>query len=133
MSAAPAGRMLNPSGGSGRFLPHRQVGKGGIVRDPQRQERVVKEINDFADGLRFEIIGTIESPITGAEGNREFLACYQKPRAARGGEDELVEGKDYSIENGLMVLSSAYLLRRGYCCGSGCRNCPYPDGERAKL
>jgi 23S rRNA (cytidine1920-2'-O)/16S rRNA (cytidine1409-2'-O)-methyltransferase len=109
-----------------------EVGKGGIVRDPQSQERVINEINDFGDGLGFEITGTIESPITGAEGNREFLSCYQKPSAARqGGKDELVEGKDYSIENGLMVLSSAYLLRRGYCCGSGCRNCPYPDGERS--
>ena len=36
-----------------------------------------------------------------------------------------VEGRDYYFENGLMVLSRAYLLDRGYCCGSQCRHCPY--------
>ncbi len=37
----------------------------------------------------------------------------------------LVEGEDYYFENGLMVLTSRYLLRRGYCCEQGCRHCPY--------
>jgi hypothetical protein len=27
------------------------------------------------------------------------------------------------------ALSREYLLHRGHCCGSGCRNCPYGDGE----
>ncbi|MHB8576287.1 MAG: DUF5522 domain-containing protein [Dehalococcoidia bacterium] len=27
--------------------------------------------------------------------------------------------------DGLMVATRAFLLRRGYCCGNGCRNCPY--------
>ncbi|MEO8041849.1 MAG: TlyA family rRNA (cytidine-2'-O)-methyltransferase [Acidobacteriota bacterium] len=113
-----------------------EVGKGGIVRDPQSQERVVREINSFAAGLGFEVIGTIESPITGAEGNREFLSCYQKRLIetdnASGGQ-RLVEGDDYSFENGLMVLTSSFLLKRGYCCGSGCRNCPYPESDRAEV
>lgn len=112
-----------------------EVGKGGIVRDPQSQERVVVEINRFADRTGFDVIGTIESPITGAEGNREFLACYKRrseQQAASGREQRLVEGDDYSIENGLMVLSASFLLGRGYCCGSGCRNCPYPESERVK-
>jgi hypothetical protein len=97
---------------------------------------VVREINTFAEELGFEIIGTIESPITGAEGNREFLTCYQKrpgePTASLS-EGRLVEGEDYSIEDGLMVLSSSFLLKRGYCCGSGCRNCPYPESDRLKV
>ncbi len=38
----------------------------------------------------------------------------------------LKEGEDYILENGLMVLSKKFLLERGYCCNSGCRNCPYP-------
>ena len=38
---------------------------------------------------------------------------------------DLVEGADYYFERGLMVFTAAYLLRRGYCCGSGCRHCPY--------
>ena len=37
----------------------------------------------------------------------------------------LVEGKDYVTENGAMVFTASYLQRRGYCCDSGCRNCPY--------
>jgi hypothetical protein len=38
---------------------------------------------------------------------------------------ELAEGKDYYSENGAMVFTASYLQRRGYCCGSGCRHCPY--------
>ena len=37
----------------------------------------------------------------------------------------LVEGDDYYLENGLMVITAQYLLRRGYCCEQGCRHCPY--------
>ncbi|HEX2270491.1 MAG TPA: ABC transporter substrate-binding protein [Pyrinomonadaceae bacterium] len=37
----------------------------------------------------------------------------------------LVEGRDYTLENGATVFTSSYLQRRGYCCSSGCRNCPY--------
>ncbi len=32
---------------------------------------------------------------------------------------------DYYIENGLYVFTAAYHLKRGYCCQSGCRHCPY--------
>lgn len=38
---------------------------------------------------------------------------------------KLVEGVDFTIENGLYVFTADYLRRRGYCCESGCRNCPY--------
>ncbi|MCC6232821.1 MAG: hypothetical protein IT580_09270 [Verrucomicrobiales bacterium] len=35
---------------------------------------------------------------------------------------------DFTLEDGgRMVFTAAYLLRRGFCCGSGCRHCPYPD------
>ena len=37
----------------------------------------------------------------------------------------LVEGDDYYLEGGLLVFTAAFLLRRGYCCESGCRHCPY--------
>jgi len=33
--------------------------------------------------------------------------------------------EDYYLENGLLVFTAAYHLKRGYCCGSGCRHCPY--------
>lgn len=32
---------------------------------------------------------------------------------------------DFYLENGLLVYTSAYHLKRGHCCGSGCRHCPY--------
>jgi hypothetical protein len=34
------------------------------------------------------------------------------------------EGDSY-MENGYVVFTAQFLLRRGYCCGSGCRHCPY--------
>jgi uncharacterized protein DUF5522 len=40
-------------------------------------------------------------------------------------ERELVLGEDYYVENGNWVFTASYLLRRGYCCRSGCRHCPY--------
>jgi len=33
--------------------------------------------------------------------------------------------RDYYFENALLVYTAAYHLKRGYCCGSGCRHCPY--------
>lgn len=41
------------------------------------------------------------------------------------GSAELVEGLDYEDEGGLLVFTAWYLLKRGTCCESGCRHCPY--------
>ena len=51
-----------------------EVGKGGIVSDPAQHTRVVEEVNEAALNLGLEACGVIESPIFGADGNREFLA-----------------------------------------------------------
>jgi len=41
-------------------------------------------------------------------------------------DKELKEGEDFYFDpNGLMVLTAEYLKKRGYCCESGCRHCPY--------
>lgn len=53
-----------------------EVGKGGIVRDPQKHARVIEEVNAAAQQLGLEVRGVIESPIQGADGNVEFLALY---------------------------------------------------------
>lgn len=51
----------------------------------------------------------------------------------------LKEGIDfYYNEQGLMVLTEKYHLERGYCCGNGCRHCPYnyekvPSPRREEL
>ena len=55
-----------------------EVGKGGIVREVEKHERVVNEINAFATELELSLQGVIDSPILGAEGNKEFLALYAK-------------------------------------------------------
>ncbi|RYY25793.1 MAG: hypothetical protein EOO04_11500 [Chitinophagaceae bacterium] len=41
-------------------------------------------------------------------------------------KSSLTEGVDfYYNAEGLMVLTTSYLLNRGECCGSGCKHCPY--------
>lgn len=45
-------------------------------------------------------------------------------------KNKLVEGVDYYYnEDGYMVLTTAYHLQRGYCCGNGCLNCPFDYKE----
>jgi hypothetical protein len=39
--------------------------------------------------------------------------------------EPLVEGEDYYFDGGNMVFTAKYHLNRGYCCGSGCRHCPW--------
>lgn len=55
-----------------------EVGKGGIVREPEKHRRVIDEVNASANEHGLAARGVIESPITGAEGNKEFLALYGK-------------------------------------------------------
>jgi hypothetical protein len=41
-------------------------------------------------------------------------------------KQQLIEGIDfYYTQQGLIVLREKYHLERGYCCGHGCRHCPY--------
>jgi 23S rRNA (cytidine1920-2'-O)/16S rRNA (cytidine1409-2'-O)-methyltransferase len=53
-----------------------EVGKGGIVRDSEKRERVIAEVNQAAELLGLQTRRVIESPIQGADGNIEFLALY---------------------------------------------------------
>ncbi len=56
-------------------LQPEDIGPGGIVRDPLLHQRAVDKIHDFiANELHREWMGVADSPITGMEGNREFLA-----------------------------------------------------------
>ncbi len=50
-----------------------QVEKGGIVRDPQKHRLAVDKVSACASDLGYRILGTVPSPILGAEGNREFF------------------------------------------------------------
>ena len=76
---APGGRIIvlvKPQFEVGRG----EVGRGGIVTDAAKQERVVEEVNRSAAELGLEVAGTIESPIQGADGNREFLSLFLDAR-----------------------------------------------------
>jgi 23S rRNA (cytidine1920-2'-O)/16S rRNA (cytidine1409-2'-O)-methyltransferase len=56
-----------------------QVGKGGIVRDPALHEAVCERIRGWmAAQPDWRVMGTVDSPITGADGNREFLIAASK-------------------------------------------------------
>jgi 23S rRNA (cytidine1920-2'-O)/16S rRNA (cytidine1409-2'-O)-methyltransferase len=61
-----------------------EVGKGGIVRDPEKHARVIAEVNHAAQELGLRLEEVIESPIRGADGNVEFLALYEKVSLAHG-------------------------------------------------
>lgn len=50
-----------------------QVGRGGIVRDPQVHVEVIEKITRAAERMGLERAGLIPSPIQGTEGNTEFL------------------------------------------------------------
>ena len=75
---------VRASGGSGEFdlvvlvkpqfeVGREHVGKGGIVRDERAQQMAVERVNTAVRDLSGSGIEVIDSPILGAEGNREFL------------------------------------------------------------
>jgi hypothetical protein len=41
-----------------------------------------------------------------------------------------LDTEDYYFDGPYMVFTAAYLLKRGTCCGSGCRHCPYRGTDR---
>lgn len=56
-----------------------EVGKGGIVRDPAAHEKVIEAVSQAAQEMGLVVGGVCESPITGADGNREFLILLNIP------------------------------------------------------
>ena len=55
-----------------------EVGKGGVVRDPVLHQRVCDGVRDWLTGEGWSVQGVVESPITGPEGNVEFLISAQR-------------------------------------------------------
>ncbi|PKU22555.1 TlyA family RNA methyltransferase [Telmatospirillum siberiense] len=56
-----------------------RVGKGGVVREPELHAEVCERIRDWLSALpEWTVRGIVESPITGPEGNKEFLIVGQK-------------------------------------------------------
>jgi 23S rRNA (cytidine1920-2'-O)/16S rRNA (cytidine1409-2'-O)-methyltransferase len=60
-----------------------RVGKGGVVRDPALHDAVCARIRDWLEALPdWTVLGLAESPITGPEGNTEFLIAARRVSAA---------------------------------------------------
>ncbi len=53
--------------------------------------------------------------------------------AAPDAANELRAGVDYYVERGLVVFTAEYLLKRGWCCGNGCRHCPFECEPQSEL
>jgi 23S rRNA (cytidine1920-2'-O)/16S rRNA (cytidine1409-2'-O)-methyltransferase len=78
--AKPGARLLaliKPQFEAGRG----EVGKGGVVRDPEVHARVCAEVAEWLATKGWRVEGVVESPITGPEGNVEFLIAATSPVA----------------------------------------------------
>lgn len=73
LPGSPVIPLIKPQFEAGRA----QVGKKGVVRDPQVHREVLYNVGDFARESGFALLGLIASPILGPEGNREFLAWLE--------------------------------------------------------
>ena len=83
--AKPGARLLalvKPQFEAGRG----EVGKGGVVRDPAVRARVCNEVASWLTGRGWRVEGVTQSPITGPEGNVEFLIAAHAPEEACGPE-----------------------------------------------
>ncbi|HEY4744231.1 MAG TPA: TlyA family RNA methyltransferase [Desulfuromonadaceae bacterium] len=60
-----------------------EVGKGGIVRDPAAHEKAVAGVKQVAAELGLTVAGLCDSPILGADGNREFLILLNVPNTGK--------------------------------------------------
>ena len=61
-----------------------QIGKGGIVREPALFEFIEKRLRDTCAALGLDVMGWLESPIQGGDGNREFFIHARKGRNVLG-------------------------------------------------
>lgn len=59
-------------------LQRKDVGRGGIVREPALHEKAQEKIVRFAETAGHRVIGLVPSTITGADGNQEFFICLRK-------------------------------------------------------
>ena len=55
-----------------------RVGKGGIVRDPAVHAEVCETIRDWLSAEGWPVLGLVESPIKGRDGNTEFLIAARR-------------------------------------------------------
>ena len=83
-----------------RLIPQQQVVYAASAR--------LNKINTFLEGVYTQPIKT----------QIDFAKQFR-------GNDNLIEGLDYTMQSGYMVFSKWFFLKRGSCCKNGCKNCPY--------
>jgi 23S rRNA (cytidine1920-2'-O)/16S rRNA (cytidine1409-2'-O)-methyltransferase len=59
-----------------------EVGKGGVVKDKRKHRQVLDRISRFSESIGLKVKGTIESPLLGPKGNKEFFIYLQKSPGA---------------------------------------------------
>jgi 23S rRNA (cytidine1920-2'-O)/16S rRNA (cytidine1409-2'-O)-methyltransferase len=62
-------------------LERKDVGRGGIVREPELHEKAQQKIVKFVEAANLRVVGLVPSTITGTDGNQEFFICIQKRSA----------------------------------------------------
>lgn len=72
------------------------IPRGGVIKNPEDQKAVLRELLNWMNSLKFKPVSLVESPIKGGSGNREFLVLLSKK-----------DDKVFSIENELNNLFSA--------------------------
>ena len=59
-------------------LQRKDVGRGGIVREPTLHEKAQQKIVKFVEEANYHVVGLVPSTITGTDGNQEFFICIRK-------------------------------------------------------
>jgi hypothetical protein len=59
-------------------------------------------------------------------------ACVAQARRREGWNPRALPGESYFTPDGRFVFTARYHLRRGYCCGNGCRHCPFDTEGRPR-
>jgi len=59
-------------------LERKDVGRGGIVRDPALHAKAQEKIVKFAEAAKHRVVGVVPAAITGTDGNQEFFICIRK-------------------------------------------------------
>ena len=100
----PGGRiiaLIKPQFEAGR----EKVGKKGIVRDPAVHREVVWKIYEFLVGMDFEVRGITYSPITGNDGNIEYLIYADGDKGLKGTDEDMQSLIDRIIEESHRIHS----------------------------
>ena len=85
-------------------LGPREVGRGGVVRDPEKWKQAMTAVADAAREVRYSLHGVAVSPEPGAKGNREFFLHLRYPAGAGMNKDEFEEAVRRAIDEAIATI-----------------------------